>query len=374
MSTLPLSASSSGAGAGASASAMLRAATLSPSSAHLQADRNRPRLSRRRERAEDEEDDVSEHILRAHASHSRLSVVAAAGAAVTGGDVSRDDEATRGRGADQRVQLANVPGKQLEQQEPARKRRKKRSSSGHAHERISLLGGVAAPSPWVVAEGSKLSRKLSKRHGGASAGGGSGALPPGLPALDSLSQPVDLAAMEAEGVDRQFADMLTEYLKLDGAGAGTQSADDAAGSSTEKPRRSPMERIIPGIRPRPPGQQSILSQSKSASALPADLSAYRDQNMRDGDGGGGNSSDASSDWLDEEEELANESDDSSVLDVGREGEDEDSNSEGFYRNDYPEGEGQDDDFEDGWHSDEDEEDGDDDDDAVNSDQYADEDD
>ncbi|KAE8268832.1 hypothetical protein A4X09_0g3514 [Tilletia walkeri] len=326
------------------------------STLQLRADRDRPRLSRRRERAEDDDDDEG-NDEGARASSGR-------------GCSTGDAAAPPSQG---RPQQKSSGRKDEQEQEPARKRRKKRPSTGTAvHERLSLLGGPAAPGPWVVADrqsgGNQFpSRKLAR-----------------LPKNSSKAAAglVDAAAMEAEGVDRQFADMLSEYLKIDAtmedasaSAADSQPVDSSRNttparstitSSTSWQPRPARERIIPGIGPR--------SSMQSTMSVPGKLAAFSALGYRDGSGTNGDAaSDHSSDWEDEEKETADEDgDDSSVADPDRQGEDEDSNSEGFYRNDYPDGEGQDDDDGVGWGSDEEEEE--DDEEGEASDQYGDDDD
>ncbi|CAD6893255.1 unnamed protein product [Tilletia laevis] len=318
------------------------AATISFSTLQPRSDRDRPRLSRRRERAEEEDDENEDEDAR-----------------VLSGQVngSRDAAAVAPQG---RSQHRAVGKHDQQEQEPARKRRKKRPTTGNAaQERLSLLGGPAAPGPWVVADGQRSAVQTSSRR--------LAKLPKSSSNAAGL---MDVAAMEAEGVDRQFADMLSEYLKMDETmeDAPTSTAhptNSSHGDSSNVPARStitsssnwqaraPKERIIPGMGPR--------SAMQNGSKADFSSSGYRDAN-------GDAASDHSSDWEDEKKETADESgDDSSNPDLDRQGGDEDSNSEGFYQNDYPEG--QDDDDEAGWDSDEDDED-----EGEASDQYGDEDD
>ncbi|KAL9939667.1 hypothetical protein V8E36_001484 [Tilletia maclaganii] len=333
---------------------MATAPTFPPTAALLRPDRgDRRRLSRRRERNEDEhgEDaDGSQDVGPRTTIHGQR----------IDGTVGLGDGDRSFEGSDKRQEL-----------EPARKRRKKRPSTGTgAQERMSLLGHSITPGPWVVTD--RVSPSVSHRktarlpavredHSGAQ-------LSTGL---------VDTAAMEAEGVDRQFADMLSEYLQLDAtmedashssravvSSRAAQDLNTSSDPSTSSPHRAPKERIIPGFRPRSAAQNPMMS-----SPLPTNLQAYRDKTgqssaLNDA------ASDHSSDWQDEKDEKAAESDDSSALDPDRAGEDEDSNSEGFYRNDYPEGEGREnDEGETFWDSEEERGEGEDDDDGIASDQY-----
>ncbi|KAK0543669.1 hypothetical protein OC846_003283 [Tilletia horrida] len=278
---------------------------------------------------------------------------------------------------------------------PARKRRRK--------SRPHLLGGSIAPGPWSVsdldnsttssspnssvhlkrsAEGRSRERGDSSSPAkrippagrsvlgdGFNTGGAQDAAPKAsgsLTTTTSKGSEVDAAdAMAVDDIDQKFADMLQEFLRLE-APMKSQHVDFSqlvepprrSSSKGKAPARTPKERIIPGMGPRPSDKKP-----GSSTGLGADGALLDSAN--------------SSDWEDEEEgdhgrskkRQEETADDSSDPDYDREGEDEDSNSEGFYRNDYPEGEGNDDDAGMFFNSEEEE---DEDEEAEASDQYGDE--